>query len=236
LNIAARSPRRRAAAAALTGLVCAALSLLLALDATTPNARAAVPDNQMLCRGHIGKATPDPNAPELTQVGYRFACANPISGYILVLDHQVSTFETEVFALDGTTKQAVPTDSFSCFGDLPGWTVNCTGTYGGNWEIVPGRFAISEKLCDEPRVNPILYVVRATVVSGKPAQAIAGPFDLGRPQACPKSARNGRTHIPSDTSDATVSPALETQQATPATAVKKSKARTKSRRSPSKAR
>jgi hypothetical protein len=29
-------------------------------------------------------------------------------------------------------------------------------------------------------------------------QAIAGPFDLGRPRGCPKSAQNGKWRIPQE--------------------------------------
>ena len=59
------------------------------------------------------------------------------------------------------------------------------------------QFSIDPKLCDEPRVDPLLTVVYATKSStGAVTQAIAGPFDLGRPQGCPKSASNGKWRIP----------------------------------------
>jgi len=182
--------------------------LLLTLGDRAPTASAEVVDSQTLCKGHVAAGEQSEDDPEAINVAYQFACSNPITGYILLLDHQTQAIETEVFAIDSTTKQVVSTDSFSCSGDVPGWTVNCVGTYGGKWEILPGTFTISEKLCDEPRVNPVLYTVRATVSAGKPVTAIAGPFDLGRPQGCKASGRSGKTHLPSDDSDVTVSPAF----------------------------
>ncbi len=131
---------------------------------------------------------------------YVFACSNPITGYALFYDgHPIQSIDTEVFALDPTGKNVVPTDSFSCNGQFPGYGENCVGTYSGGWNIVPGQFSIDTKLCDEPRLDPILTVVNATVSSaGKPVQAIAGPFDLGRPHGCPKSRYGGKTKIPAD--------------------------------------
>jgi hypothetical protein len=201
-----------------------ALAILLALGLGAPaRAGAAVPDAQMDCRGHVDKGKPDPVDPTLNTVSYVFACANPISGYILDLDHQAQTFETEIFAIDRLTKQVVPTDSFSCTGSLPGWSVNCIGTYGGDYRQVPGTFAVSGDVCDEPRVDPVLYVARATVDStGKVvSQALAGPFDLGRPRGCPKSARGGLVHIPANDSTATLSPSLQSLATQPAATTKK---------------
>ena len=75
-------------------------------------------------------------------------------------------------------------------------TANCTGVYGGNYEIVSGQFSIDPKLCAEPRVDPLLTVVYATRTATGVTQAMAGPFDLGRPQGCPKSSGNGKWRIP----------------------------------------
>ena len=96
----------------------------------------------------------------------------------------------------GATKQVVPTDSFSCQGIIPSYGINCTGVYGGDYEIVSGQFSIDAKLCAEPRVDPLLTVVYATRTATGVSQAMAGPFDLGRPQGCPKSASNGKWRIP----------------------------------------
>ena len=46
-------------------------------------------------------------------------------------------------------------------------------------------------------VDPLLTVVYATATSaGVVTQNISGPFDLGRPHGCPKSALGGKTRIP----------------------------------------
>lgn len=50
----------------------------------------------------------------------------------------------------------------------------------------------------EPRVDPLLTVVYATRTATGVTQAIAGPFDLGRPQGCPKSSDNGKWRIPQE--------------------------------------
>ena len=89
-------------------------------------------------------------------------------------------------------------DSFSCQGIIPSYGINCVGTYGGNYEIVTGQFSIDPKLCDEPRVDPLLTVVYATRTATGVSQAMAGPFDLGRPHGCPKSGGNGKWRIPQE--------------------------------------
>jgi hypothetical protein len=132
-------------------------------------------------------------------VKYVFACSGLITGYQIQPQIPAQSIETEVFALDNATKQVVPTDSFSCSGTIPSYGINCVGTYAGNYEIVSGQFSIDPKLCAEPRVDPLLTVVYATKnASGAVVQAMAGPFDLGRPHGCPKSAGNGKWRIPKE--------------------------------------
>jgi hypothetical protein len=206
LNIAVTSLRRKALLAALAALLLGGLSVLL-LAGDPPGARAGLNPNETICKGHTLKGDADKDDPTLVQVKYTFACSNPITGYQIQSDHAVQAMETEVFGIDPATKQVVPTDSFSCSGDLPGYGVNCVGSYGGNWDIATGQFAIDEKLCDEPRVDPLLTVVYATAdATGKVTQAIAGPFDLGRPRGCPKSARNGKWRIPQTKDVSTIEP------------------------------
>ena len=128
-----------------------------------------------------------------------FACSGPITGYQIQPQIPAQSIDTEVFALDRATKQVVATDSFSCSGIIPSYGINCVGVYGGNYEIVSGQFSIDPKLCAEPRVDPLLTVVYATATAtGAVTQAIAGPFDLGRPHGCPKSSRNGKWRIPKE--------------------------------------
>lgn len=173
--------------------------LALALLTGTEPATADNNPSNTLCKGHVEKGDPDPSDPTATQVAYVFACSGPITGYQIQPDHAAQSMDTEVFALDRTTKQVVPTDSFSCNGDIPGFGINCTGVYGGDWRVVRASFSIDEKLCAEPRVDPLLTVTYATAnAQGKITQYIAGPFDLGRPHGCPKSARGGKTRIPQD--------------------------------------
>jgi hypothetical protein len=193
--IAAPLWHRRLLSIALVALA----ALVFALGRGTTPASADNNPSNILCKGHISKGDPSPDDPSVTQVQYVFACSQPITGYQIQPDHAVQSLETEVFATDRTTKAVVPTDSFSCNGDLPGWGVNCNGVYGGDWRVVTGTFAIDEKLCDEPRVDPLLTVTFATANAQRQiTQFLAGPFDLGRPRGCPKSGRGGKTRIPQD--------------------------------------
>jgi hypothetical protein len=197
LNIAATSLRRKAFLAALAALLVAGASLLLLLNGTKPASADQNPNNTD-CRGHIEKGDPSPDDPTATQVKYVFACSGPITGYQIQPQVPATSIDTEVFALDRTTKQVVPTDSFSCQGDIPSYGINCVGVYGGNYEVVSANFSIDPKLCDEPRVDPLLTVVYATRTATGVTQAIAGPFDLGRPRGCPKSGANGKWRIPQE--------------------------------------
>ncbi len=194
MNIAL-SPRRLALVA---GAIAALLAVALLAGQGSPTARAGVNDNQTACKGHIGKGDLNPDDPTIAGVAYRIACSNPITGYTLFVDgHPVQSIETEVFGLDPATKAVVPADAFSCNGDLPGYGINCVGTYTGAWHVLVGQFQIDGPLCTEPRVDPILTVMSATVnAKGQAVQAIAGPFDLGRPRGCPKSKFGGKTKIP----------------------------------------
>ena len=196
MNIAAPSLRRLALLAAAAALL-AGLALVLA-GRTSPTATASVNDNQTTCKGHIEKGDANADDPTIAGVTYKFACSNPITGYTLFVDgHPVQTIETEVFATDPATKAVVPADAFSCNGDLPGYGINCVGAYGGAWHVAAGQFSIEGPLCKEPRVDPILTVMNATVnAKGQAVQSIAGPFDLGRPRGCPKSKFGGKTKIP----------------------------------------
>ena len=196
MHIAASPWRRRLLLGGAGAFAALGAIGLLLLRSTTPATADNNPSNT-LCKGHISRGAPSPDDPTATQVRYVFACSGPITGYQIQPDHAVQSMETEIFATDRVTKQVVPTDSFSCNGDLPGWGVNCNGVYGGDWRVLKGSFSIDEKLCAEPRVDPLLTVTFATAdASRKITQFIAGPFDLGRPRGCPKSARSGKTRIP----------------------------------------
>jgi hypothetical protein len=86
-------------------------------------------------------------------------------------------------------------DSFSCSGDIPGFAANCVGAAKAPDEWITGQFAIGTKLCAEPRVDALLTVTYAYLEKGAVVQAIAGPFELGRPQGCPPSAFSGGTRL-----------------------------------------
>jgi hypothetical protein len=151
--------------------------------------------NNLDCRGHIEAGKPQPGDDD-PQVQYVFACGGPITGYQLQPQIGDTGFSTDasVFDLQGN---AVTTDAFTCQGDFPGWGVNCIGKYSGNYNKILGTFSIGTALCAEPRVDPLLTVVSASV-DGKGAvtQAISGPYDLGRPRGCPASAQGGKIRIP----------------------------------------
>lgn len=190
-------PGRRGLAALVLLALAGVLATVLLLGRSPQTAVADNNPNNYDCRGHVEKGAAAADDLGATEVKYVFACSGPITGYQIQPDHAVQSLDTEVFATDRATKEVVPTDSFSCDGDIPGFGINCIGTYQGNYENVTGQFAIDEKLCAEPRVDPLLTVVYASKnAAGNVVQAISGPYDLGRPRGCPKSARGGKTRIP----------------------------------------
>ncbi|MEP6954548.1 MAG: hypothetical protein ABI950_10860 [Solirubrobacteraceae bacterium] len=190
-------PSRRGLIALTLLVLAGALATALLLGRSVEPASADNNPNNYDCRGHVEKGAESADDLGATEVKYVFACSGPITGYQIQPDHAVQSIETEVFATDRATKEVVATDAFSCNGEIPGFGVNCIGTYQGNYENVAGQFAIDEKLCDEPRVDPLLTVMYASKdAKGNVVQAISGPYDLGRPRGCPKSARGGKTRIP----------------------------------------
>jgi hypothetical protein len=208
LNVAVTRLRSRLGIA-LAVLAALAVSAVLLNHGAAP-APADQNPNNTLCKGHIAKGKADPDDPSSGVVEYTFACSQAITGYSIMPDKQSTGFETEVFGVDPATKEIAATDAFSCNGEQPGWGVNCTGTTTGNWHTVTSTFTIDGDVCKEPRVDPILLVTFASVSSGKAQQYIAGPWDLGRPRGCPKSANAGKTRFPKDTDEPT------TQLVTPA--------------------
>jgi hypothetical protein len=189
------SSRRKALLAALAALLVVGASLLLLLGGARPASADQNPNNTD-CRGHVEKGAADSADPSAVTVRYVFACSGPITGYQIQPQIAAQSIETEVFGLDRLSGRVVADDAFSCQGDIPGYGINCVGTYQGNYDVVKGQFTIDPKLCDEPRVDPLLTVVTATRTATGVAQAIAGPFDLGRPRGCRASARSGKLRIP----------------------------------------
>jgi hypothetical protein len=201
LNVAVSRLRSRLGIT-LVALV-AAIAAAVALNHSAPTSVADQNPNNTLCKGHIDKGKADPDDPDSGVVSYTFACSQPITGYSVMPDKPATAFETEVFGTDPATKEVLATDAFSCNGEQPGWGVNCTGADVGSWHPITSSFTIDGDVCAEPRVDPLLIVTYAGVTAGKAAQYIAGPFDLGRPRGCPKSARNGKLRIPADTTEST---------------------------------
>jgi hypothetical protein len=196
------------------------LAAVLTFAVWTPLAHASANPNDYDCGGHIEAGKPAPGDDD-TQVQYVFACGGPITGYQIQPQIGDTGFSTDVSVFD-KTGNAVTSDSFTCNGDFPGWGINCIGKYtGDSYANVTGQFSIDGKLCDEPRVDPLLTVTYATADSkGVITQYISGPYDLGRPRGCPKSASGGKTRITDGTVTAT-KPKAKAKKKTPKKGTKK---------------
>lgn len=159
--------------------------------------------DNITCKGHIEPGDPDPDDATTFGVKYRFACSGPITGYSIATapERRIEGLETEVFVTEKDGQTVIPTDSFSCNGEVPGYGINCVGTYGAYQRVVPGAFYVDRELCAERRLDPLLTVAYASLDSkGKPVQAMAGPFDLGRPYGCKAPTKfSGKTKIPTST-------------------------------------
>jgi len=173
------------------GAIVGALVLLLA-TAAPGHAEESNPNNYS-CIGSIAAGQPEVGSEE-QQVQYTFYCDGPISGYQLESQIPVTGVSSPPLVTSNTTKAAL-TDTFSCSGEVPGWSVNCVGAAKASYETVTGQFAIGTKLCAEPRVDPLLTVTYAYLEKGVVTQAISGPFDLGRPAGCAPDAYSGSTRL-----------------------------------------
>ncbi len=186
--------------AAILGLIA-----LMFASATIAHAEGEVTEdnpNNYQCRGHIQAGKPEAGSEE-QQVEYDFACDGPITGYQLESNLPITGFSSAPLVSD-YKGEPLP-DALSCSGEFPGWAVNCVGTTKSSYETISGQFAIGSKLCAEPRVDPILTVTYASgsgtytkatnSVAVTVTQAIAGPFDLGRPHGCPASADSGGSRL-----------------------------------------
>lgn len=201
------------------GLAFAALFASLAVAGPASAQEAAENPNNQTCVGSITKGEAPADDPTLGTVDYQVGCSGKITGYILVSSHAIVEFETEVFGVDFAKREVVGSDFFSCSGDIPGFGINCVGSTSWGWRLMNGKFNIEGDVCEEPRPNVLLYATTATVASGKVSQAITGPWNLGRPRGCPKSANGGKTLIPDDPEPSS--------RMTIASAVKKAQAKTK---------
>jgi hypothetical protein len=166
-------------------------ALLLAAPAIS-RAEEANPNNYN-CLGSIAAGQPEAGSEE-QQVRYTFYCNGPITGY--QLQAQVPLTGIQSPPLVTSIPAGTPlTDTFSCSGEVPGIALNCVGAAKASYETISGQFAIGKKLCAEPRVEPLLTVVFASVEKGAAVQSISGPFDLGRPKGCRSDAFSGSSRL-----------------------------------------
>lgn len=148
--------------------------------------------NNYECAGKLKAGPPELGSTE-QQVEYKFACDGPITGYQLETQIPVTGISAAPITANGKGEELQ--DTFSCFGELPGFAVNCGGLAEQDWETISGEFAIGTKICAEPRVDPLLTVTYAYLEKGVVTQAISGPFDLGRPVGCPADKYSGSTRL-----------------------------------------
>ncbi len=180
-------------------VIVGALALLLAAPAIS-QAEESNPNNYN-CIGQLKGGEPEEGSEE-QQVAYSFYCDGQITGYQLAAQVPLTGIsspplltELTTAGLAGPPGKAL-NDSFSCSGEVPGYALNCVGvSTKSGYEVVNGQFAIGKKLCVEPRVDTLLTVTYAYLEKGVITQAIAGPFDLGRPNGCPPDAYSGSTRL-----------------------------------------
>jgi hypothetical protein len=163
------------------------LALLLATPAIG-HAEESNPNNYS-CLGSISAGEAEEGSEE-QQVKYTFYCDGPITGYQLQAQVPLTGTSGQPILTSNATGKPL-SDTFSCAGEVPGYALNCVGAAKAGYETITGQFAIGTKLCKEPRVDPLLTVTYAYLEKGLVAQALSGPFDLGRPKGCRADANSG---------------------------------------------
>lgn len=149
--------------------------------------------NNSSCSGSLSAGKPEVGSEE-QQVAYAFHCSGPITGY--QLQSQIPVTGVQASPLVSNIPSGTPVnDTFSCSSEIPGYADNCVGATASQYETIAGQLAIGTKLCAEPRVDALLTVTYAYPEKGTIAQAISGPFDLGRPTSCPPDAESGWTRL-----------------------------------------
>jgi hypothetical protein len=167
------------------------VALLLATPALS-HAEESNPNNYN-CLGNINSGQPEAGSEE-QHVKYTFYCDGPITGYQLQTQVPLTGVEGAPSLFSIATKNPL-NDAFSCSGEVPGYAVNCVGLAKAGYESITGQFALGTQICKEPRVDPLLTVTYAYLEKNVVTQAIAGPFDLGRPKGCPPDAYSGGTRL-----------------------------------------
>ncbi len=175
-------------------LAAPALSAAAEPAPVTSTPQAASNPNDYECAGQLAAGKAEGEGSEGTPVQYKFKCNGQITGY------QVQT-QVPISGIEGQPQVASYleqplSEAFSCSGAFPGYAVNCVGTTTKEaFERITGQFEIGWKLCTEPRVDALLTVTYAYLEKGVITQAIAGPFDLGRPVGCPVTKTSGKTRL-----------------------------------------
>lgn len=183
---------------ALMGAIALSLAApaLSAAAETTPAAAAPTGSNpnDYECAGQLAAGKAEGEGSEGTPVQYKFKCNGQITGYQVQTQVPITGIEGQP-QIANYLEQSLP-EAFSCSGAFPGYAVNCVGaTTKEAYERITGQFEIGWKLCTEPRVDALLTVTYAYLEKSVITQAIAGPFDLGRPVGCPTTKTSGRTRL-----------------------------------------
>jgi hypothetical protein len=181
-------------AAIALALAAPALSAAAETAPVTTAPQAGSNPNDYECAGQLSAGKAEGEGAEGTPVRYKFKCDGQISGY------QVQT-QVPITGIEGQPQvtnylEQPLTEAFSCSGAFPGYAANCVGaTTKEAYERITGQFEIGWKLCTEPRVDALLTVTYAYLEKGVITQAIAGPFELGRPVGCPITKATGKTRL-----------------------------------------
>ena len=169
-----------------------ALALLLLLPAVG-RAEESNPNN-LNCIGSIKAGTPEEGSEE-QQVRYSFYCDGPITGYQLQSQIPVTGIQSPPEVTSNATKARAVRTTSPAAGKCPASRSTAWARAKAGYETITGQFAIEHKICAEPREDPLLTVVSATIEKGAVVQAISGPFDLGRPLGCKADAYSGGTRL-----------------------------------------
>ncbi len=184
---------------ALLGAIALSLfsPMLAGAAETTPTSTPATGSNpnNYECQGQLSTGKYEGEGkPEGTPIKYLFKCDGQITGYQVQTQVPITGIEGQP-AVTNYQSQPLP-EAFSCSGAFPGYAVNCVGaTTKEAYERITGQFEIGWKLCTEPRVDALLTVTYAYLEKGVITQAIAGPFDLGRPEGCPSTPQSGKDRL-----------------------------------------
>jgi hypothetical protein len=174
------------------------LAFALGVGLLTQPALAAVPppESATQCGGILNRATATADDPNL--VSYKFTCDWGVSAYTLIVtrkpndDATIDDFASSVSVLD-PAGNPLSTQSFSCFGGIPGTGINCNAGAGGymaapNW--AEGTIDLTEPYCANiPKGSPAgtkpdpSAVVQLVVSDTTGAED--GPFRLRLAGKCP---------------------------------------------------